>query len=97
VTRKKVHLLLDDEAQATLLALQTATGASSAAEVMRDALAVYNSLQEMLEADPKYRLALYHRSAGTIQELFVPSLMRKVSPVASAESYEIVSEGKLRL
>ncbi len=79
---KKLQLVLDEESLTVLQALQTATGAASMAEVLRDALGVYSSLQTMLEAQPQQKLALIDREAGTMQELFVPSLLRRRYVVA---------------
>lgn len=79
-TTKKIQLLLDEPAQDTLAALQQATGANSAAEVLRDALGVYNSLCGLLNGTG-LRLALLDRSSGTMQELIIPSLLRTVAPV----------------
>lgn len=76
MTAKKIQLVLDEEAQNTLAELQLATGAASMAEVLRDALGVYNSLRHMLAADQRKSLAMVDRGAGQMQELLIPSLMR---------------------
>lgn len=41
-TNKKIQLVLDEEAQAVLSQLQINTRAETMAEVLRDALGVYN-------------------------------------------------------
>lgn len=78
--KRKIQLVLDREAQATLAALQNATGAGSMTEVMRDALRVYNSLRDMVQ-DGRKGLALVDRNAGEMQEIVIPSLMRKAAPI----------------
>lgn len=85
--KKKIQLVLDEEAQATLQALQDSTGAGSMAEVLRDALGVYNSLRDMLtDGGGQKRLALIDRSAGELQELIIPSLLRGTAIVPGARS-----------
>lgn len=69
-----------------LAALQEATGAGSMAEVLRDALGVYNSLRDMLASGGQKKLALVDRNAGELQELFIPSLMRGAAIVPGARS-----------
>jgi hypothetical protein len=86
-SKKKIQLVLDEEAQTTLEALRHATGAASMAEVLRDALGVYNSLRDMLAAEGQNRrLALIDRSAGEMQELIIPSLMKNTAIVGGARS-----------
>lgn len=75
MTKKKIQLILDEQAQETLAKLVESTGAESMAHVLRDALGVYSSLHEMLT--PSLELALINRSEGVFQELAIPSLRRE--------------------
>ena len=72
--KTKIQLNLDAEARKILLDLVARTSAESMAEVLRDALGVYNSLHDMLAKDEGNRLALVNREAGTMQELNIPTL-----------------------
>lgn len=78
-SRKRIQLVLDAEAQKVLEKLQAATGANSMAEVLRDALGVYDSLHEMLAEDEQNTLAIVDRKRSRMQELHVPSLARKTT------------------
>lgn len=71
---KTIQLVLDDEALSTLTRLQEQTRASSLAEVLRDALGVYNALRDLLVEDTV--LLLNHRSTGEVQPVVIPSLTR---------------------
>lgn len=83
---KRVELVLDDEALAALESLQSKTRAGSIADVLRAALGVYNSLQDMLSRGDGKRLALLDRGAGEFTELAIPSLQLQpaVEPAAMA-------------
>lgn len=77
-TKKKIQLVLDEQAQATLEGLVEATNAESMAHVLRDALGVYNSLYELLrESGPSAQLAIVDRVRQELQELNIPSLQGK--------------------
>jgi hypothetical protein len=76
-TRKKIQLVLDDEAVKTLEDLQAVTGAGSMTEVLRDALGVYSSLRELLtRGDGHHQLAIVDKAAGEFQELTIPSFQK---------------------
>jgi hypothetical protein len=75
--KKKIQLVLDEEAQATLEGLVEATHAESMAHVLRDALGVYNSLHKLLSESPSAQLALVDRVRQELQELNIPSLQGK--------------------
>lgn len=77
MAKKKIRLVLDDEAQATLEVLKTATHAESMAHVLRDALGVYSALHEMLRESPGTQLALVDHVRHELQELNIPSLQGK--------------------
>lgn len=95
MAKQRIQILLDEDAQTTLTVLQEATGARSMAEVLRDALGVYNSLHEML-SEPGKCLALVNREAGEMQELFIPSLMRSAAPLVKLGPCELAPESKRR-
>jgi len=75
-TKKKIQLVLDDEAVKTLSELQAVTGASTMTEVLRDALGVYSSLRELLSRSSGTQLAIVDKSIGEFQELTIPSFQR---------------------
>ncbi len=74
MTKKKVQLVLDEQAQETLAKLVESTGAESMAHGIRDALGVYAGIHDMLT--PGISLALVDRNKNELQELNVPSLTR---------------------
>lgn len=76
MTSRKIQLVLDEDAVATLTTLQELTGARSMTEVIRSALAVYKSLHEFAHADERC-LALVDREAGTMQELIILPFRRE--------------------
>lgn len=74
MTKKKIQLILDEQAQETVEKLFAETGAESIAHVLRDALGVYATLHELLT--PGITLALIDRGKSEFQELNIPSLSR---------------------
>lgn len=78
MSKKKIQLVLDEQALNTLESLRVATHAESMAHVLRDALGVYNSLYELLrENGSGAQLAIIDRARQEMQELSVPSLQGK--------------------
>jgi hypothetical protein len=85
-SKKKIQLVLDEQAQATLENLVTATRSESMAHVLRDALGVYSSLFDLLQSSgPTAQLAIVDRARQELQELNIPSLQGK-SVVAGPKS-----------
>lgn len=76
MTKKKIQLVLDEQAQETLAALVESTGAESMAHVLRDALGVYSTLHEMLTAKTGLVLSIVDHTDNTIQALNIPSMNR---------------------
>jgi hypothetical protein len=73
---RTLKLSLDDEAVAVLEQLRQESGHTHLAEVLRDALGVYNSLRELKRERPDWVFAMVNREAGELQELHIPTLAR---------------------
>lgn len=102
--KKKIQLVLDEQAQATLEDLVEATKAESMAHVLRDALGVYSTLHQMLTESPSSQLALIDRLKQELQELNIPSLQRKaivasarapLSPATASAPRQVASEQRV--
>lgn len=91
-TRKKIQLVLDDDAVKTLSELQAMTGAGTMTEVLRDALGVYSSLRELLSRSQGGQLAIVDKVAGEFQELTIPSFQR--TPVVAGLKSSLIREDK---
>jgi hypothetical protein len=90
MSKKKIELVLDDEAMSALAVLQNETTADNLAEVLRDALGVYRSLRDLLGRDGDKRLAIVDSTFGELRELTIPSF-QKLRPTARATAARSVS------
>lgn len=76
--KKKIQLVLDEEAQSVLADLVESTNADSMAHVLRDALGVYNGLYKILSHSTGV-LAVVDRQRNEFQELSITSFAQPAS------------------